>query len=129
MTQFDIAPEENSDAILCAALLSGLSYQAAAQVSGLSRSTVSRRMHEPGFRARLDQIRAEALSRVADRLAAEAIESVSTLASIRSDPTVPGSVKVRAATAILEAALKYRATVELEARISAIEGQLKMRRN
>jgi hypothetical protein len=86
-------------------------------------------MREPGFRARLDQLRAEALARVADHLAAEAIESVSTLASIRSHPNTPATVKVRAATAILEAALKYRATIELEARLSALEGQLKMRRN
>lgn len=129
MTPFDTFSDGNADAVLCAALLSGLNYEAAAELSGCSRSTVARRMHEPGFRARLDQIRAEALARVADRLAAEAIESVTTLASIRSNPNTPATVKVRAATAILEAALKYRATVELETRLSALEGQLKMRSN
>ena len=129
MTSIDTVSSENSDAVLCAALLSGLSYEDAAEVSGCSRSTVARRMREPGFRARLDQVRAEALARVADRLAAEAIESVSTLASIRSNPNTPATVQVRAATAILDAALKYRAATELEARISALEGQLKMRRH
>lgn len=129
MTSTDTWSQENADSVLCAALLSGLNYEAAAELSGCSRSTVARRMREPGFRARLDQLRAEALARVADHLAAEAIESVSTLASIRSHPNTPATVKVRAATAILEAALKYRATIELEARLSALEGQLKMRRN
>jgi len=129
MTSIDTVSDENADSVLCAALLSGLNYGAAAEISGCSRSTVARRMREPGFRARLNQVRAEALARVADRLAAEAIESVSTLALIRSNPNTPATVQVRAATAILEAALKYRATIELEARLSAIEGQLKMRRN
>jgi hypothetical protein len=129
MTPVDTLSDENADSVLCAALLSGLNYEAAAELSGCSRSTVARRMREPGFRARLDQVRAEALARVADRLSAEAIESVSTLASIRSNPNTPATVQVRAATAILEAALKYRATIELEVRLSAIEGQLKMRRN
>src|ERR1035437_3638569 len=103
MTSTDTWSQENADSVLCAALLSGLNYEAAAELSGCSRSTVARRMREPGFRARLDQLRAEALARVADHLAAEAIESVSTLASIRSHPNTPATVKVRAATAILEA--------------------------
>lgn len=127
MTSIDNISRENVDAALCAALLSGHNYETAAELSGCSRSTVARRMREPGFRARLDRIRAEALSRVADCLAAEAIESVACLATIRSAPGTPITVQVRAATVILEAALKYRASVELEARISAIESQLMMR--
>ena len=127
MTSIDTLSIENPDAVLCAALLSGLSYEDAAEVSGCSRSTVARRMREPGFRSRLDQIRAEALARATDRLAAEAIESVVTLAAIRSNPGTPATVQVRAATAILDAALKFRAATELESRISALEGQLRIR--
>ena len=128
MSTGDTPMTENPDALLCAALLSGLTYEAAAELSGCSRSTVARRMSEPGFRARLDRLRADALARVADLLAAEAIESVATLAAIRADASAPMSVRVRAATALLDSALRYRASIELDARVSALEDALNQRR-
>jgi hypothetical protein len=117
----------NSDLVVGMALLQGMSYEEAANSAGCSRSTVSRRMNDPGFRARLDGLRAEALARVADRLAAEAIESVGTLARIRSDPDVSPSVRVRAAATLIDSALRYRTSVDLDSRVAAMELALKRR--
>lgn len=127
MTTDDTAGD-TPDAALCAALLHGLTYDAAAQAAGCSRSTVARRMADPAFRARLDVLRTEALARVADLLAGEAIHAVHTLAEIRADPDAPASVRARAACALLDSATKYRAAVDLDARVAAVENVLNLRR-
>jgi transcriptional regulator with XRE-family HTH domain len=128
MIHFDTDPMTNPDLILGTALLQGMSYEEAATSAGCSRSTVSRRMNDPGFRARLDGLRAETLARVADVLAAEAIESVATLARIRSDPEVSPSIQARAAATLIDSALRYRASVDLDQRVAAMESALKRRK-
>jgi len=128
MTPSDTPAEETSDGLLYAALLRGSTYETAATEAGYSRSTVSRRMADPAFRSRLDALRAEVLARVADRLAAESLESVTTLARIRSDKHSSPSVQIRAANALINSALRYRAAVELDARVAALESTLKLGR-
>jgi len=85
-------------------------------------------MADPGFRERLDALRSETFARVVDHLAGESLESVAVLARIRSDPNTPPSVKIRAACALLDSAIRLRTSVELDARVTAVESALRMRR-
>jgi hypothetical protein len=55
MTQFDT---ENKDVVLAMALAAGTSASEAARQTGISLSTVNRRMAEPDFRKFVSELRA-----------------------------------------------------------------------
>lgn len=128
MSPDDTQTAENPDLVLCAALLAGVSYEVAAQSAGCSRSTVVRRMNDPAFRVRLDAMRRDVFARATDQLAAQTMSAIETLAEITADRESPATVRVRAATALLDSAMKFRAAVEIEARMAAIEQALDLRR-
>lgn len=117
----DLSELEDFDVLLCTALLRGTTYPEAAKVAGCSRSTVARRMSDPTFRRRLDQLRIDAFARTTDRIVAEAMASVESISDIRSDANAPVSVRLRAAIALLELSLKYRTASDLDDRLRSIE--------
>ena len=109
------------ESALIAALLAGSTWEQAATAAGCSRATVSRRLAEPAFRARLEEARAEHLQLVSDRLAHACTSAVETLEGIMADPAAPPSARVSAARSTLDLAGRYREMVEVEERLQALE--------
>jgi hypothetical protein len=110
----------NADAALLAALAGGSTVADAARAADVSARTVFRRLQDPAFRSELEAARAATIERVGAMLADSATAAVSVLRALL-DPVIPPSVRLSAARAILELALRYREVGDLEARVRALE--------
>ena len=110
------------DALLLA-LACGATVEAAGRQCGLSERTIYRRLREPDFRQRLQDLRADMVQRTAGTLTAAATEAVRTLLDLQK-PTAPPPVRLGAAKAILEIGMKVREVAELEQRLQALEEQV-----
>jgi type II secretory pathway component PulF len=113
----------NVDHNLLTALACGATVEAAARSAGVSESTVYRRLRQPAFRQRLQEVRADMVQRTSAMLTASGMEAVKTLLALQQAST-PASVRLGAARAILELGLKVREVADLERRLSALEQQL-----
>jgi hypothetical protein len=113
-------PRKKADDKLLMALACGASVEAAARECGLSPRTVYRRKQEPAFAQRLQQLRADMVSRTGGMLTAAGGESVKTLLELQK-PSVPPARRLGAARATIELGLKVREVNELEQRITALE--------
>ena len=94
--------------------------EAAARQCGLSDRTVYRRLQDPEFKKRLENVRADMIQRSAGMLTAAAGEAVRTLLALQKD-AIPAAVRLGAARAILEVGMKLRQMVELEQRLAELE--------
>ena len=110
------------DALLLA-LACGATVEAAGRQCGLSERTIYRRLREPDFRQRLQDLRTDMVQRTAGMLTAAAGEAVKTLLALQKEATPP-STRLGAARAVLELGVKFRETVELEERLAALEKHL-----
>ena len=110
------------DALLLA-LACGATVEAAGRQCGLSERTIYRRLREPDFRQRLQDLRSDMVQRTAGTLTAAATEAVRTLLDLQK-PTAPPPVRLGAAKAILEIGMKVREVAELEQRLQALEVQV-----
>jgi hypothetical protein len=110
------------DALLLA-LACGATVEAAGRQCGLSERTIYRRLREPDFRQRLQDVRNDMVQRTAGTLTAAATEAVRTLLDLQK-PTAPPPVRLGAAKAILEIGMKVREVAELEQRLQALEVQV-----
>ena len=113
----------NANELLLMALACGATIEAAGQKAGLSRSTVLRRMKDPEFKGRLEEIRTEMVQRTSGALTASAMEAVRTLMALQQ-PSVPHATRLGAARTILELGIKMREITDLEARLTAVEDHL-----
>jgi hypothetical protein len=89
--------KKRGDEALLLGLASGLSVPLAAQAAGLSERTAYRRLEDPAFRARVEEMRDEMVSRTIGRLVALGELTVSALESLLGspDPTIRlGAVRV-----------------------------------
>lgn len=111
--------KSNADSVLIAAMAAGATFEGAAAQAGVSARTVSRRMEQPAFKAKVDEARADLITRAVGVLADSSSEAAQTLrALLASDrPTV----RLSAARAILEMAVKVREHAELAERMTAVE--------
>src|SRR5262245_42130134 len=91
----------HADDAFLTALASGAAVENAARSAGISVRTAQRRLAEPGFRKRLQQIRADMVELTTGTLTAAATEAVETLLALQQ-PTTPATVRLGAARAILE---------------------------
>jgi hypothetical protein len=110
------------DALLLA-LACGATVEAAARQCGLSESTAYRRLREPDFRRRLQEMRADMVQRTAGALTAAATEAVRTLLALQKE-SAPPAVRLGAARATLELGMKLREITELTDRVAVLEAQL-----
>ncbi len=115
--------KKNVDDRLLMALACGATIEAAARTVGISDRTVYRRLRDPAFRLRLQEVRADMVQRTAGMLTAAAGEGVKTLLALLKDG-VPPAVRLGAARAVLELGVKLRETAELAERVAALEAQL-----
>jgi hypothetical protein len=109
-----------TDTVLILALACGASPESAAQKSGLSVRTVYRRLAEPQFRQQVDQLQNAIARRAAGLLTAASIPAIKTcttlLESARSE-----SVRLGAAKAVVELAMKLREATSLTDRVAELE--------
>jgi hypothetical protein len=107
---------------LIAHLASGKSYDAVAQLTGISKSTIIRRMRNSSFRRKVREARADVLERALGHLARAATEAAITLRNLlRSDSQ---KIKLGAARAILQAECKFRESEELAADVELLKEQV-----
>jgi hypothetical protein len=114
------------DEILLATLACGATLEAAAQKAGVSRGTVQRRLLEPDFRARLQELSADMVKRSSRTLTAASTEAIKTLLALQQSST-PYATRLGAARAILEIGIKLREVADLEERLAAVESRLNER--
>lgn len=110
-----------------AALLSEPSIRDAAKKAKLSEATLYRYLGEPDFSARYKAARREAIGHLTTRLQAKADASAAVLSEIAEDREKPASVRVSAAKAVIEYALKSHELNDLGERLDAVEASLKAR--
>ncbi len=108
---------------LLMALACGGTVDQAAQAAGLSKRTAYRRLKNPDFRRRLTELRTDMATRTSGLLIAAGGEFVKTLMEL-AKPTAPAAVRLGAARAGLELGIRTRESVELEARVAALEQQM-----
>jgi hypothetical protein len=117
----------NADQALLVTLACGATIEAAARSVGLSQATVYRRLQDPKFQQRVQQIRSDMVQRTAGMLTAASMEAVKTLLELQKTP-VPAAVRLGAARSVIELGTKMRETAEFEARLAALEQQTSQRR-
>ncbi len=107
------------DDALVTALAAGRTYEDAATAAGCSARTVDRRMLDPGFRRRVQDLRAATFTRTAALLVDAAVEAVTELRRLMctadSDPA-----RVTAARAILTLAPTWHDAIEIESRLAEL---------
>ena len=113
---------KNADNKVILALACGATIESAARQSGVSETTIYRRLNEPSFQLRLREVQADILNRTAAALTAAATESVRTLMELQK-PGTPPATRLGAARAVIELGLKIREIVALETRIATLERQ------
>jgi hypothetical protein len=112
----------NADSALVAALAAGGTVEAAAKSADVSVATAHRRLNDPAFRRRVDEARADAVSRAVARLSATSTLAADTLRELlkaRSE-----TVRLGAARAILELGSRLREQEDLAERIAELERSL-----
>jgi transposase-like protein len=114
--------KRGADQKLLLALACGATVESAARQTGLSESTVYRRLADAEFRGKLQALRADMVKRTSAALTAASSEAVRTLLALQQ-PTVPPAVRLGAARAVLEIGAKLREVAELEERLAALEEQ------
>lgn len=109
-----------------AALLTHPTHAAAAAAAGIGLSTLTRWLQDPAFAAAVREARRRTLEQALGTLSAATAEAVETL---RACLGAEGeAVRVRAAVAILEHALRGGEVSDLEERIAALEAALAAKR-
>jgi hypothetical protein len=97
----------------------------AARKAGLSARTVYRRLVDPAFRQRLEQLRAEIVQRTASMLTGAGMGSVKTLVELQQDAAVSATVRRRAARDVLEMGARFREATAVEQRLAALEARFR----
>jgi hypothetical protein len=109
-----------ADTALLAALVVGTPVPAAARKAGVSERTAWRRLKDPAFRQRLDEMRGCVLKTAADQAVAAVLDALVELRQIvRTHKRV--NWRFKAAQAILHRAPEIHERAELEGRLRALE--------
>jgi hypothetical protein len=111
------------DAKLLLTLACGATVKLAARQTGVSESTVRRRLKDAAFISKLHKLRAEMHLRVADQLTAASTEGVRTMVQLMKE-THSGSVRLGAARSVVELSAKVRETADLAVRLAELEQRL-----
>jgi hypothetical protein len=109
------------DDLLQLALARGCSLRECSLESGYSRSTVQRRKADAEFMVGVVKARSELVQNASGRLTAAMHEAILTLRSLLTCEA--DTVRLGAARAILEHAVKFRESTEFEYRLGALEGK------
>src|SRR5712692_4234146 len=113
-----------ADQLLLVALACGATVEAAAQKAGLSQATVYRRLRDPEFKERIQDVQSDMVKRASGTLTAAGMEAIKTLLALLQSSSTPAGVRLGAARAVLELGGKLRDNVEYEERLLALEKRL-----
>ncbi len=108
------------DAVVATAVASGATYAAAARQAGVSERTVKRRMHDPSFRAAVHGIQSTIVEAAAGKLAYLSTEAIETLGELMR-ASEPSHVRLGAARAVLETALRWQELADIQGRLEELE--------
>ena len=108
--------------MLVASLAAGQTVLDAAREAGLSEKTAHRRLAEPEFRRRVAAARDQMLARAVGQLTDAATEAVATLRELLAADAL--AVRLGAARSILDLGRRLREALELDARLTELEGRL-----
>ena len=114
---------QQSDHAILMALACGATIENAAIKAGVGPATVNRRLNDPVFAKKLQDVKSGMVNRTAAILTAAASESVKTLLELQS-PNAPPGIRLGAARAIIELGARLRDAAEIQGRIAALEQQL-----
>jgi hypothetical protein len=121
-----LTPKQESAAL---ALAAGRTIDQAAKMSGAGARTIRTWLHDqPAFRWRIQELRAEMTSQALGRLVDTMAGAADTLSHL-SRKAKSEMVRLSAARAILELGPKLRENIELEQRITQLEGHQRDRRS
>lgn len=107
------------DEILIEALASGMAYSDAGKLGGVTGRTVSRRMEDPEFRARVSRRRGERVAQVTGALTDMSTEALQVLRDCMAEER-PAD-RLRAAQLVLVMMSRLRHETEIEDRLAAVE--------
>ncbi len=110
---------QNADTVLVLALASGATVEDAARRANVGISTVYRRMKDAEFQLQVQEARGAMLTRTVCDLADATTAAVRTLRQLLD--AEGDQVKLGAARAILDQAVRLREHTDLEMRIAALE--------
>lgn len=102
------------------ALAQGRSTDEAGRAGGVTGRTVRRWLEDPSFAARVSEVRVQILDRTVGALVDASLDAVATLREMAVNAQSE-AVRVRASTAILNALVVVRESVDLEQRLAALE--------
>ena len=114
---------QSADDVVATALACGATAEVAAQRAGVSRRTVNRRLVNPEFRKRIQEMRADMVERTTAMFTAAGIESAKNLLELQKN-SAPFAVRLGASRAVIELGAKLRENSDLEKRLQALEEQL-----
>ena len=109
------------DETIIAALLSCPTLESAATQCGISVRQLFERRQNPDFVRKLTEAQAEALATTTRYLQYATGSAAATLLEIAESKVRPAQVRIAAARTILEQAAKYTETVDVQARLEALE--------
>ncbi len=112
-----------ADEALLGALAGGATVATAASQAGVSEATTWRRLQDAAFRQRLDTARRQTMRTALDYLSKASSAAAATLATLMKDEH-PASIRLAAARAVLDLAVRYREHGELAERLAALEAAL-----
>ena len=112
-----------NDEEIILALLTSPTLEMAARQCRLSVRQLFERRQDPAFVAKLKQAQAEALESTTRFLQSATGTAARVLAEIAESPGRPAQVRISAAKSILDMAVRYTETVDLQARLDALERQ------
>jgi hypothetical protein len=104
---------------LAAALSQGFSVTSAAKQSGCSERTAHRRLADPAFRSRVEELRTETLTQTTAFLVTASTSAVRVLVESLQSPS--GAIRLAAARALLDSAVRFRELLSMEERLGRIE--------
>jgi hypothetical protein len=128
-----VAQEQPRDALsvpqarALAALLKGATVEAAARAADVSRATVHRWLKQPDFSAVFRTERVAIVDRAASVILTNASDAARVMVDVMNDKKQPASVRLRAALAIQDAAIRWREIDELAPEIERIKAILGLR--
>jgi hypothetical protein len=113
---------KRDETALILALARGEGVPAAAKAAGLAERTARRRANDPDFRQQVSRVRCDLLARAAGILADQSTAAARTLADLLSSPSE--TVRLRAAVALLDSAMKAVEASDVADRVIALEEAL-----
>ena len=109
------------DDVLLAALVSNPTISAAAAAAGCGERTIFRRLENPEFRRRLEEMQLRTLETARNALLSRLTGAVDTMADVMQNGENSPSTRLQAARSIIDTTLRVVETVDHERRICELE--------